>query len=229
MFKFDTIKTDRQFVGRIVVCGRRIGFQRRPFVEKACHRRGFQPRPAGFERRLGNVSQQDQHDSHFAEYHQLGQRGSIAAVTANKTADLIYRLDRLARHAELDFAGIATHDGRLLCRIGPNTTIRDGAGPENPIIRLALERQAPVDGSVVLTGDMLERENPALALRARIPLRASETGNRSLADNETSGMAMAAAVPIFEGNTVIAVLYGGQLLNRSETLVDSVRDTVFPR
>ncbi len=149
--------------------------------------------------------------------------GFVAAVAVRNTEDLAYRLNRLARQAELDFAGIITPDGRLLCRSGPDAAIRNLAGSKNPISHLAFERQAAVEGTVVLTEGMLEQESPALATRARIPLLDDGLDNRIMAD----GLAMAAAVPIFESNTVIAVLYGGKLLNRSEILVDTVRDTVF--
>ncbi len=44
---------------------------------------------------------------------------------------------------------------------------------------------------------------------------------------ETSGMALAAAVPVFSGGDLLGILYGGVLLNRSQSMVDTVRDTVF--
>jgi two-component system NtrC family sensor kinase len=40
-------------------------------------------------------------------------------------------------------------------------------------------------------------------------------------------MAIAAAVPVFEAGNFLGVLYGGALLNRSQEIVDKVRDTVF--
>jgi hypothetical protein len=40
-------------------------------------------------------------------------------------------------------------------------------------------------------------------------------------------MALAAAVPVFEAGNFLGVLYGGTLLNRSQEIVDRVRDTVF--
>jgi two-component system NtrC family sensor kinase len=43
----------------------------------------------------------------------------------------------------------------------------------------------------------------------------------------TSGLALAAGIPVFEGNMLLGVLYGGILLNRSENIVDTIRETVF--
>jgi two-component system NtrC family sensor kinase len=40
-------------------------------------------------------------------------------------------------------------------------------------------------------------------------------------------MTLAAAVPVFEAGNFLGVLYGGVLLNRSQEIVDNVRDTVF--
>jgi two-component system NtrC family sensor kinase len=40
-------------------------------------------------------------------------------------------------------------------------------------------------------------------------------------------MTLAAAVPVFEAGNFLGVLYGGVLLNGSQEIVDSVRDTVF--
>ncbi|RJQ84265.1 MAG: HAMP domain-containing protein [Desulfobacteraceae bacterium] len=152
--------------------------------------------------------------------------GFIHAVSREDTADLAFRLNRMGHHAGLDFAGIVTENGRILCRIGSNAMAQSTAALENPIARLALERQAPVEGNVVLTREMLVQEDPELAERARITLRTEGAGDEAAVD-ETRGLAMAAAVPIFNGNSVVAVLYGGQLLNRAEAIVDAVRDTIF--
>jgi len=152
--------------------------------------------------------------------------GFINAVDAGQTDDLVYRLGRMAHHAKLDFAGIVTADGRILCRMGANA-MSQGAATENPIGRLALERKAPVEGSVVLSRDMLIQEDPELAERARVTLRDDRAPNAQAGGDETNGLALAAAVPIFAGSQVIGALYGGQLINRDETMVDAVRNRVF--
>ncbi len=40
-------------------------------------------------------------------------------------------------------------------------------------------------------------------------------------------MALASAVPVFDDNDLLGILYGGVLLNRNQNIVDKVRDTVF--
>lgn len=152
--------------------------------------------------------------------------GFTQAVVSKNVTDLAFRLGRLAHHAGLDFAGIATGKGLILCRIGRNDLTVGTVASSNPITRLAFDRQAPVEGSIVLTREMLIQEDPDLAEKARIPLFNKGTEAKASMD-ETSGLALAAAVPVFEGDTVIAVLYGGQLLNRGTSMVDTVRDTIF--
>jgi two-component system NtrC family sensor kinase len=151
--------------------------------------------------------------------------GFVGAVNDADADDLAYRLGRLAHQAKLDFAGIVDTEGRILCRLGANGKIQ-GVPGENPISRLALDRQAPVEGTVALSRQVLLQEDPELAERARLTVRtvgaAEPTGQT--AGDETSGLALAAAVPIFEGSRMIGALYGGQLLNRDESLVDTVRN-----
>lgn len=153
--------------------------------------------------------------------------GFRSSVKAADISDLIYRLTRMTSHAELDFAGVVTLDGRALCRAGPNAVPVPGSQPDNPIAVEALKRKAPVAGTVVLSEAFLLAENPDLAKRARIPLVPTPLAGRCEEVEERSGMALAAAVPVFEESRIIAVLYGGILLNRSQKIVDTVRDTVF--
>jgi two-component system, NtrC family, sensor kinase len=152
--------------------------------------------------------------------------GFLQSVSSENIADLSFRLSRMAHNAELDFAGIATEDGRILCSISSQTFGPERDGTLNPICRLALERGAPTEGTVVFTRDMLVREDPELAEKARIRLRDEAADGRRAAD-ETSGLMLAGAVPIFEGNRVKAILYGGQLLNRCDAIVDTFRETIF--
>jgi len=133
----------------------------------------------------------------------------------------------MAHHANLDFAGIVSADGRTFCRMGPNPAPRNPDEPENPIVMLALERSVPIAGAVILSHDFLYAQDPRLAARARIRLRSTPMAEARTDQEETAGMALAAAIPVFDNGNVMAVLYGGILLNQSDEIVDTVRDTVF--
>jgi two-component system NtrC family sensor kinase len=153
--------------------------------------------------------------------------GFISAVREKNTADLALRLERMARLTELDFAGLVGEDGRVLCRIGPNAFPRSGTQAENPLVKIVLEQRTSVSGTVVLPVEFLVEENHELAERARIPLAAVPDSSSGGRDEITAGLSIAAAVPVFDGPLLLGVLYGGILLNRSETFVDTVRETVF--
>lgn len=170
------------------------------------------------------------------------------ALSRGDGAELGDKLVSLAQQSGLDFAGIASSDGRTILRLGsqplggaqsfaPETASRtEGNSPNtgtlqaddrNPFIRYVLRRGTPVSGTVLLERSFLLAENPELAATAQIPLLPTPMAAERDEGEETSGMAIGAGVPIRVGSRVAAVLYGGQLLNKSKDIVDTVRDTVF--
>jgi two-component system NtrC family sensor kinase len=153
--------------------------------------------------------------------------GFRSELKMQDTSGLVNRLRRLARYAELDFAGIVTKEGTTLCRIGPHYLPTKKTQVPNPIANLALRKRASIAGTVVLSRTFLLAENPGLADQAVIRLLPTPRAAPRNDEEETAGMALAAAVPVLEGTQVIAILYGGILLNRNFSIVDQVRDTVF--
>jgi len=149
-----------------------------------------------------------------------------SALERQDPQKMIPLLTNVAQQTELDFVGIVTKEGRNLCRIGPNS-IPKGNSPPNPIANLALQKRIAVSGTVILNNKFLFDENPELADRARIKLLPTKRATPRPESEELSGMAIAAAVPVFEAGNFLGVLYGGTLLNRSQEIVDRVRDTVF--
>jgi two-component system NtrC family sensor kinase len=149
-----------------------------------------------------------------------------SALEKHDVQKLVGRLSVVAEQTELDFMGVVTKDGKTLCRIGPNS-IPKGKSPENPIANLVLQKQIGTSGTVILSNEFLFSENPELANRAEIKLLPTKRAVPRPESEELSGMALAAAVPIFDAGNFRGVLYGGILLNRSQEIVDRVRDTVF--
>ena len=153
--------------------------------------------------------------------------GFLSALNTHDAPELVIRLERLAQQAELDFAGIVTNEGTTLCRIGPDSIPKGAVQAANPIANLALKRRVAISGTVVLSEEFLSAENPELADRARIRMLPTPRAAPRAEKEELSGMALAAAIPVFEKGDLLGVIYGGIVLNRSQTIVDTVRDTVF--
>jgi two-component system NtrC family sensor kinase len=153
--------------------------------------------------------------------------GFRIALKRQDAPELVTRLRQLAQEAELDFAGIVTKEGTTLCRIGPDSMPKGRVQPDNPIAELALERRVAISGTMILSREFLTAENPELADRARIRLLPTPRAAPRDEKEETSGMGLVSAIPIFDKGEVLGVIYGGVLLNRSTDIVDTVRDTVF--
>ena len=153
--------------------------------------------------------------------------GFRSALRKYDDLELVTRLRRMAQHAELDFAGIVTGEDETLCRIGPNPVPNERHQTANPIANLAFEQGIPISGTVVLSNEFLSAESPELANQAKIQLLPSPKAAPRAEKEEPSGMALAAAIPVFEGDDLLGILYGGILLNRSQKIVDKVRDAVF--
>ena len=141
--------------------------------------------------------------------------------------DLILRLERMAKYAEIDFTGLTNSKGETVCRVGADSIPHTNPRLQNPIAALVLERGAPVAGTILLSNEFLAGENPDLAEQARIFLESNDNVVPAIRIEETSGMALVVAVPVIHGGEVLGILYGGVLLNRNSTIVDTVKDTVF--
>ncbi len=150
----------------------------------------------------------------------------LNALDRHNMQVLINRMSIVAQQSELDFMGIVGKDGKIICRIGPNSMPNED-DPPNPIAELALKKRIAVSGTMTLSNRFLFAENPELAERARIRVLPTKMGTPSEKIEELSGMALAAAAPIFDSGSFYGVLYGGVLLNHSQEIVDRVRDTVF--
>jgi two-component system NtrC family sensor kinase len=161
-----------------------------------------------------------------------------SAALAGDASFLRERLRTVAGTLGLDFAGAVGPDGTVLCRLGvPPAQAAERGGTSqpsgsvrsvNPVARLAMERGVPVSGTIGLDRDTLAAEDPALAERARIAVVPTPRAAPRPGSEETTGLCLAAAVPVpGAGSRPAAVVYGGILLNRSKEIVDKIRETVF--
>ncbi len=150
-----------------------------------------------------------------------------AAVKKLNVSEIIPRLQTVKNRAELDFIGVVTKEGNMLCRIGRGDVRCETAEVKNPVAELVFARLVPISGTVILDKKFLAAHSLELADMARIKRLHAPGEIPPKEDVETAGMVLVAAFPIFDKGTLIGVIYGGTLLNMSNTIVDTVRDTVF--
>ncbi|MBN1675157.1 MAG: cache domain-containing protein [Kiritimatiellae bacterium] len=145
--------------------------------------------------------------------------GDLTPVAAN--------LETICRAEGLDFLTLAGEDGRVMMR--PH-----GPGAEGellwamPVIRAAVSRKDAVVSTELAPHEALVKEGAALAERARIRVIDTPRAKPSPRREATSGLVWLAAAPVLDAEgRILAVLCGGRLLNRDETLVDKIKDTVY--
>ncbi len=152
----------------------------------------------------------------------------LQAVGTGELSKASSCITTLSAQLRLDFAGLVSPEGLTLYRARP----RPGdALALNPAAALALERRGEVSGTLRLSGAELAAEDPQLAARARIPLVPTPMAAPRAQAEESDGLVLVCALPLFgapEGRgRLLGALYGGVLLNRNNEIVDRVRDTVF--
>lgn len=136
-------------------------------------------------------------------------------------------LSRFKASEELDVLTITDSTGKVVLRINnPSVTGDDQSHDE--IVRVVLTTKAPASGTTLVTVEELQRESPALAEQAYFTFVDTPMARPRPETEETAGMMLKAAAPIFDvdGN-FIGVVYGGILLNRNYDIVDKIKATVF--
>lgn len=156
------------------------------------------------------------------------------ALVEKDTALLGEMLERLAAEAAIDFAGATDAEGRVICRAGPLCGAVGVSDPSkqavNPIVRRAIERGAPVSGTVVMDEASLMAESTELARRAVIRIVPEAGAVRAAGSfEERSGLVMVAAAPVEWEGRPAGIFYGGILLNRNFEIVDTIGNTVFQK
>ena len=159
-------------------------------------------------------------------YTALGERFSEAV--ARKELDYLSpRLAAVSAGAALDMLYVTDAAGRVLHRVHRPGASGDSAAADRLVGRI-LQGGRAIAGTILVPIAELEREHPALAERARIPILPTPKAKPSEQAESTAGMTLAAAVAVFAPDgKLVGVLRAGVLLNRSYELVDQIQNTVF--
>ncbi len=131
----------------------------------------------------------------------------------------------VAQKAGLDFLGVADNQGRVLARIGPGPPGKSMAG--NQLLAMAIKQNKPMAGTILMDQSSLAAEDPALARRALIKEVQTPMAGAAKSLPGGTGLVLAAASPLIDNQGRHLVIYGGVLVNRDYSIVDTVGRTVF--
>jgi len=145
--------------------------------------------------------------------------GQIEQVTANLRA--------IAENEGLDFLTITDRDGYVLLRSNNVGVVGDFQGNDD-LLKTLIEREEPVASTTIIPREELQREAYQLEHQAYIKLVDTPLARPREETNETAGMVLKSAAPIYNyQHNIIGIVYGGILLNRNSEIVDRVKQTVY--
>ena len=132
------------------------------------------------------------------------------------------------RKAEgLDILNVTDAYGDVLLRTN-NLGIYGDSQIHNPLVSTVISKNTPIAATMLISAEDLNKESPLLARQADIEFVSTPMARITSEAEQTNGMMLAAAAPIFDqNNKLIGVLYGGVLLDKNYSWVDETKQTVF--
>ncbi len=128
----------------------------------------------------------------------------------------------------MDVLVVTNAKGKVVDRVQNGGQLGDSLA-ENPLVAEALRLKRPATGTLSVQSAELALEGRKLAEKARIELIPTVASRPTDDKVRKDGMMAAAAVPVLgDDGQLQGVLYGGNLLNRRDALVDSMCQSVFP-
>ncbi|MBD3268101.1 HAMP domain-containing protein, partial [bacterium] len=142
--------------------------------------------------------------------------------------ELLSLMQTLQEEGRIEMLTLVSPTGEARLR-AHNPDSRGDSLVANPIIKLALQREKPISGTVILPRETLLNEGEAFAERARFPIRFTPGQRNTRKKETTEGMAIGAAIPLHDEQTgaLVGLLYGAVLLDRRYEFVDTIRNEVF--
>ena len=136
-------------------------------------------------------------------------------------------LRKVKENESLDILTLTDEKGVVFARVNNPTVYGDQVNDE--IVKFSLSEKKEVVSTQIISADVLEKEGKELVEQARIELIPTPKARPRDVTEETAGMLIKAAAPVFDNDgNLIGVLYGGKLLNRNYEIVDAVKEIVWP-
>lgn len=149
------------------------------------------------------------------------------ALVGGKPDELADFLLATKQNLRVDFLHFIDAQGRVRAsseRLPIGTSL-----DHRPVVRGLLATQRATTFLDVFDAKALGDIHPDLRERARVPLVATRNTAPTDRDEETRGMVISTAAPVFDENGVfLGALVGGLLLNRNLDFVDRINEIIYP-
>jgi two-component system NtrC family sensor kinase len=150
----------------------------------------------------------------------------INAVVRRDLEFLQRDLPRVLSREHLDVLTMVDKDGVVVSR-GRNPGCSGDTLCSDPFVVKVMQSRQIVSGTDIVPHEILQRESPELAAQAVMDIISTPKAKSRAVWQETSGMMLKAAVPVFdESGGFVGVLIGGILLNRNFEIVDKIKEIV---
>ncbi len=149
----------------------------------------------------------------------------IQTALANNDTDVLkYKLKRIMDDGDLDLLVITDAAGRVVVR-GQSSNYGDSQA-DDPLVMRSLAGMTAVSTQIVPRPKLL-LEGAHLVEHAHTEFVDTPKAKPTSRTNETAGMMIKAASPIYHNGTLIGVIYGGHLINRNYEIVDRIKSIVY--
>ena len=150
----------------------------------------------------------------------------ISALEGNDKDGLVSVMDALRQKENLDVLTITDMEGNVIIR-ARNPEHKGKFLNSRAMLEEVLEQGSTMASIEVLSAQELAGEGPAMAVRAAIKISPTVHSRQKKKDVETSGMCIIAGCPIInQQDLALGILWGGQLLNNSFDVVETVESTI---
>ena len=154
-------------------------------------------------------------------------RSLTAIVQRHDPAELGAALGDLQASGPMDFVNVLDPSGKVIC-LARNVHKGDDLSGDPVVVRVLRDHHI-ASGTVILSPTRLMAEGSDLAERVRfesVPTTAAQPTEDQI---RCDGMVISVAVPVLDAQgRTLAILYGGNMLNRRYEMVDAIKEQVYP-
>ena len=136
-------------------------------------------------------------------------------------------LEQVRKAGDMEMAAITDNKGVVILRAHNHGCFGDNQSGDQIVSRV-LDSKEIVAGHVIVSCEELQKEGEQFSNRAHIKFIDTPKAKKRQEHEETSGMMLKAAAPIWgDDGDFLGIIYGGDLVNRNYGLVDKIKNTVY--